>query len=83
MCYGLTAWVLATNLILMIKFNRNEVLSHLAHTVPNRFTLDRSLVLPLVTYVVFPLLSIFLVHFPGLGRLFFGWADTLRRVLQG
>jgi hypothetical protein len=81
LCYGLTLWCLFTNVLLIIRFNRCEVLSRLSDTTPNRFTFDRTLVLPMLTFVVIPLCSLLAVQFPGIGRMLFGWLDVFRHSL--
>jgi hypothetical protein len=81
LCYGLTIWCLVTNVLLIIRFNRCEVLSRLSKTTPNRFTFDRSLVLPMITYVLIPLFSLLAVQFPGIGRMLFTWLDAFRHSL--
>ena len=62
----------------IFKFNCNEVLSLLSDTRPNRFTLNRSLILPLVAYVAVPLISMLVVRFPTLDQMFFGWVSSLQ-----
>jgi hypothetical protein len=57
------------------------VLSRLSKTTPNRFTFDRSLVLPMITYVLIPLFSLLAVQFPGIGRMLFTWLDAFRHSL--
>ena len=64
--------------VLIIRFNRCEVLSRLSKTTPNRFTFDRALVLPTFTFVVIPLISLLAVQFPGIGRMLFGWLEACR-----
>jgi hypothetical protein len=83
LCYGLTLWCLVTTVLLIIRFNRCEVLSRLSNTTPNRFTFDRTLVLPMITFVVIPLCSLLAVQFPGIGRMLFGWLEALRNSMPG
>nr|MCU0980814.1 hypothetical protein [Pirellulaceae bacterium] len=81
LCYGLTLWCLVTTVLLIIRFNRCEVLSRLSNTTPNRFTFDRTLVLPMITFVVIPLCSLLALQFPGIGRMLFGWLEACRNSL--
>lgn len=83
LCYGLVGWVVVTVVIAVVRFNRSEVISRLGGTTPNRFTLDRSLVLPLTTYVVIPVISLIAIQVPGVGRVLFDWIGVLQRALQG
>jgi len=83
LCYGLVGWVVVTVVIAVVRFNRSEVISRLGGTTPNRFTLDRSLVLPLTTYVVIPVISLIAIQVPGVGRVLFEWIGVLQRALQG
>jgi hypothetical protein len=83
LCYALIAWCLVSNSLMFIRFNRCEVLSRLSGTVPNRFTLDRTFILPMITFVGIPLCSLLAVYFPGIGRMFFGWLDVFRQSLTG
>ena len=78
LCYGLTVWCLVMNLLLIVRFNRCEVLSRLSGTTPNRLTFDRTLLLPVITFVVIPLCSLLAVQFPGIGQMLFGWLDVFR-----
>jgi hypothetical protein len=66
--------------VAIVKFNRDEVLSRLGDTPLNRFSFDRSVFMPLLTYVVIPLASIVLIRFPSLSTFVSGWLDTLTRV---
>ena len=78
LCFGLVIWTLAVMIVGIFKFNCNEVLSLLSDTRPNRFTLNRSLILPLVAYVAVPLISMLVVRFPTLDQMFFGWVSSLQ-----
>jgi len=75
--FGLMAWTVLSIVIAVVKFNRDEVLSRIGQTVPNQFTFDRSLIVPLLTYVVAPIVGILLVWFPVLGRVLFGWLGAI------
>jgi hypothetical protein len=76
----LVIWVLAAIIIFMVKFNRNEILSRINNTTPNRFTLDRSFMLTLITYVLIPAVGVLAVQFPPLGRILFGWLNNIRQL---
>ena len=80
MCFALVLWVVIRTVVVIVKFNRDEVLSRLGDTPLNRFSFDRSVFIPLLTYVVIPLASIVLIRFPSLSTFFSGWLDTLTRV---
>ena len=82
LCFGLIIWKAVFVLIMMFKFNRNEVLSRIGGTSVNRLTFDRSLFLPLVTYVIVPLVGLLLVQFPVLGESLFGWVNTLKQLIR-
>ncbi|MFM7071741.1 MAG: hypothetical protein ACKO38_08130, partial [Planctomycetota bacterium] len=75
--FGLMAWTVLSIVIVLVKFNRDEVLSRIGQTVPNQFTFDRALVVPLLTYVVAPIAGLFMVWFPALGRVLFGWLGAI------
>lgn len=81
--YAIVVWVIASFLVIFVKFNRDEVLSRLAGTTPNRFTWDRSFLLPLFTYVVLPLLGLAAVQFPEVGQSLFSWIGFVQRALHG
>jgi len=54
-------------LTVLFQSNRNELLSHITMSTPNRVDFDREFLLPFMTYAVVPLLVI-LSQFPGLDR---------------
>jgi hypothetical protein len=54
-------------LTVLFQSNRNELLSRITESTPNRVNFDREFLLPLLTYAVVPLLVI-LSRFPGLDR---------------
>jgi hypothetical protein len=78
MCFVLVIWTLFFMIVPILRYNRNEVLSLLSNTRPNRLTLDRSLILPLFAYVGVPLISLLIVRFPTLHEMFFGWVNSMQ-----
>jgi hypothetical protein len=82
MCLGLLLWTSIALVIAVVRFNRNEVLSRIADTTPNQFTFDRSLWLPLITYVFLPLITLLAIEFPLIGRSLFGWMGDLHQLLR-
>ena len=38
--------------------------------------------MPFLTYVVIPLASVLLIHFPSLNAVVFGWFDALQRIAK-
>ncbi len=61
--------------MVMVQLNRNEVLSRIGKSVPNRFQLDGNFVKPLLTYVALPILGLLTIQFlvwPGSVRLLGG-----------
>ena len=81
--YVLVIWMIATTLVIFVKFNRDDVLSRLAGSTPNQFTWDRSVVLALVTYVVIPAVSLVAVQFPEVSQSLFSWIGYVQRALHG
>jgi hypothetical protein len=81
--YAMVLWIVVSFVIMFVKFNRDEVLSRLAGTTPNRFTWDRSFVMPLITYAVIPLMSLAAVQFPYVSQSLFSWIGLLQRALHG
>jgi hypothetical protein len=81
--YALVLWCAGTVLIAVLNFNRDEVLSHLTKTTPNRLTFDRTLVVPVITYVVIPLFSLAAVQFPEVSDTTFSWIGFIQRALHG
>lgn len=75
--------MIATTLVIFVKFNRDDVLSRLAGSTPNQFTWDRSMVLALVTYVVIPAVSLVAVQFPEVSQSLFSWIGYVQRALHG
>jgi hypothetical protein len=79
---GLMSWTLGVVVIAMIKFNRNEVLSRISGTTPNKFTFDRSLVNPFIVYVATPIIGMLSVYVPPLGRTMSNWTDVMSRLFR-
>jgi hypothetical protein len=81
--YALVLWCMAAALVAVVNFNRDEVLSALTRTTPNKLTLDRTLVVPVLTYVVIPLVSLAAVQFPEVSDSAFSWIGFIQRSLHG
>jgi hypothetical protein len=81
--FALVFWVVGSILIAIVKFNRDSVLSRLANSTPNQLTFDRSLLMPLVTYVVLPLLSLVAVQFSEVSQSLFSWMGFVQKALHG
>ena len=79
---GLFIWLVLSSCFVFLKFNRNEILSRLADTPPNEFTVDKSLILPVITYAVIPLISLLAVEFPGFGNFLFAWVEGVRQAVR-
>jgi hypothetical protein len=82
-CFVLILWMVANFFIVTLKFNRDEVLSRLAGTTPNRFSIDRPMVLAMITYVAIPLISLAATLFPELSDSLFSWTTIVQRTFQG
>lgn len=81
--YGFVLWIVITFILLFVRFNRDEVLSRLLGTTPNRFTFDRSMILPFVGCVVLPLVSLAAVQFPEFSDALFSWIGFFQRAVHG
>jgi hypothetical protein len=79
MCFILVLWIAVRVIFFIVTFSRDEVLSRLGGSEVNRFNLDRSTVMPLITYVFLPIASVLLIRFPSLGTILFGWLETLNQ----
>ena len=79
MCFILVLWIAVRAVFFIVAFNRDEVLSRLGGSEANRFNLDRTTVMPLITYVFLPIVSVLLIRFPSLGTFLFGWLETLNQ----
>ncbi|HEY2930829.1 MAG TPA: hypothetical protein VGK99_03715 [Acidobacteriota bacterium] len=60
-------------LTVFIQMDRNEVLSRIANTEPNRLSLDRRFLSQVFTYAVLPVATFLAAQFPALGRFLFSW----------
>jgi hypothetical protein len=79
MCFILVLWIAVRVIFFIVTFSRDEVLSRLQGSEVNRFNLDRTTVMPLITYVFLPIASVLLIRFPSLGTFLFGWLETMNQ----
>jgi hypothetical protein len=69
----LFGWGLYILIKAILGFNKSETLSVLANTVPNRLTFDRTLVMPMLQYVLMPVIAVVTLATPSTGR----WLGSL------
>ena len=72
----LFVWAVYVMFKTILELNRNETLSILSRTKPNDLTFDRTLFLPLLQYVAIPIIAVFTVANPALGRMLFSWSTV-------
>jgi hypothetical protein len=78
---GLLAMVAAVAVWVLIAINRDEVMSHLAGSTPNRFTPDLTFFREIFQYIV-PVLGLLMVQFPSVSSLVRSVLDPLLRVVR-
>ena len=71
----------AASVRVFIQMDRNEVVSHITGTTPNRTTWDLALVSRVLLWVVVPLLSLFAAQFPDVGRTLLQWLQPIQKAL--
>lgn len=71
----------AASVRVFIQMDRNEVISHITGTTPNRTTWDLAFVSRLLLWVVVPLLSLFAAQFPDVGRTLLQWLQPIQKAL--
>ena len=71
----------AASVRVFIQMDRNEVISHIAGTTPNRTTWDLAFLSRLLLWVVVPLLSLFAAQFPDVGRTLLQWLQPIQKAL--
>lgn len=69
--------------LIIVRFNRDPLMSALSQSPPNEITWDRTLFSPLIAYVATPLIGLIAINFPAVSHVLFGWWDNLQRLLQG
>jgi hypothetical protein len=73
--------VVAGGLILIVRMERNEILSRLGGSTPGRVDFNFGFVREIGVYVVFPLLAIIARTFPEIGDPLFSWLGSAQRLL--
>ena len=76
---GLLASVAALAVWVLIGINRDEVMSHLSGSTPNRFTPDMTFFREIFQYVL-PILGLLMVQFPSVGSLIRSILEPLFRI---
>jgi hypothetical protein len=71
----------AATVRVFIQMDRNEVISYITDTTPNRTTWDLAFASKLVVWVVVPLLSLFAAQFPDIGRTLLMWVQPIQKAL--
>src|SRR5262249_33689638 len=69
------------SLIVFVQINRNELVSRISGTTPNRFTPDMKFFSSVVTYVV-PLLGLMAAQFADASDLLSAWVAPILRVFK-
>jgi len=65
----------------MVRMNRNEMLSRVSRTTPGKLTWDTAFVLNIITFGAVPLLTLAVSEYPEARTLIFSWADPLVRMV--
>jgi hypothetical protein len=73
--------VVAGGLVVIMRLERNEIMSRLAGTSPGRINLRMNLISQLVLYVVLPVGALAATLLPEVSDVLFGWLEPLRRAL--
>src|SRR5262249_10209976 len=71
----------AQTLAVFVQMERDEVLSHISGTTPNRVTFDTAFLGNVLTYVA-PAAVIFLAQFGDVTNMIFGWFEPVVRALK-
>jgi hypothetical protein len=79
--WGLLIGVVSTVIWVYIQMERNELLSRIARTTPNRVGFDRSFVTSILTYLL-PLISLVLAQFPYVSDTLSSWFEPLARIAR-
>lgn len=76
------SWIAVAFLVAMVTFNRNEILSLISDSTPNKFTLDRTMILTVLTYIVIPAAGLLAAQFPSVGRTVLGWMTGVQHFVS-
>ena len=79
-------WVLVTtaavvSILVMVRLERDRILSHLWSTNPGKISWDGNLVRQIVLYGVIPILTLFPIFFPEVGGAISNWLQIGRTAL--
>lgn len=77
----IVALVVGGVLIIYVRIDRNEFLSHISKTPPDRITFDRTFLASVLTYTL-PLVGVILAGFPDASDLMNTWLEPLSRFLK-
>jgi hypothetical protein len=78
--FAIAVTVVGWTLRVLVQINRNDLLSRIQKTEPNKTTFDRPLVAQFLLYGVVPLLTLLATLFPHMAGVFSWVADILRLV---
>jgi hypothetical protein len=78
--FAIAVTVVGWTLRVLVQINRNDLLSRIQKTEPNKTTFDRPLVAQFLLYGVLPILSLLAMLFPDMAGVFSWIADILRLV---
>jgi hypothetical protein len=80
-CTLVAATVAGVILVFFVQMDRDELVSRITRTIPNRLSLDRSFGANVLTYVV-PLIGVLVAQIPDVRDLIGPWLDPILRVLK-
>jgi hypothetical protein len=78
---GLTGTVAASMIVWLVQINRDELVSRIERSFPNRFTPDLAFVRATFTYVL-PIVGVLLVQFPSVGSAVRAVLDPLMHIIH-
>ena len=76
------AGVVVGGLVVIVRLERNEILSRLSGTAPGRVSFNFNFISELVVYVVLPILALVATLVPEVSDQLAAWLDPLRRALR-
>ncbi len=79
--WGLLLGVVGTVLWVYVQMERNEILSRVAPTTPNRVNLDGTFLANILAYLI-PLAGLVLAQFPYVSDMLSSWFEPLARVVR-
>ncbi|HEU5117151.1 MAG TPA: hypothetical protein VFT74_10840, partial [Isosphaeraceae bacterium] len=79
--WSLLLTVVGTVMWVYVQMERNEILSRVACTTPNRVNLDGKFLANILTYLI-PLIGLVLARFPYVSDSLSGWFEPLARVIR-